>query len=118
MMVHTKMLKSSMWEIKLWDMMTIRELFSPLLKVGHNVPCYGEKTIDYIWEIPIKDFLAASDEVQRNCLMPKPNQVIFKSAQGKFYQIWAASWLVDAWVGVGVVKLSTIYVNEILKAIG
>ncbi|RGB28623.1 hypothetical protein C1646_673093 [Rhizophagus diaphanus] len=50
-------------------------------------------TKNYIWDIPIKDFLAASDEVQRNCLMPKPNQVIFKS---KILAIWAASWLVDA----------------------
>ncbi|CAB4383366.1 unnamed protein product [Rhizophagus irregularis] len=69
----------------------------------HNVPgcpTVGKKTrlatSDYIWEIPIKDFLAASDEVQRSCLMAKPNQVIFKSEQGIFRVILsnlAASWL-------------------------
>ncbi|RGB44035.1 signal recognition particle, alpha subunit, N-terminal-domain-containing protein [Rhizophagus diaphanus] len=90
---------------------------------------------DFIWEIPIKDFLTASDEVQRSCLMFKPNQVIFKSVQGRFRvilskilgvnptnsQISAASWLVGAWIGGGIVKSPIIYVNEnekeILRAI-
>jgi hypothetical protein len=92
-------------------------------------------TSDFIWEVPIKDFLTASDEVQRSCLMFKPNQVIFKSVQGRFRvilsevigvvptdsQISAASWLVGAWIGGGIVNSSTIHVNEneneILKAI-
>ena len=41
-------------------------------------------TSDFILEVPIKDFLTASDKVQQNCLMFKPNQVIFKSVQGRF----------------------------------
>ncbi|GBC16724.2 uncharacterized protein OCT59_026542 [Rhizophagus irregularis] len=90
---------------------------------------------DFIWEIPIKDFLTASDEIQRSCLMFKPNQVIFKSVQGRFRvilskilgvsptnsQISAASWLVGVWIGGGIVKSPIIYVNEnekeILRAI-
>ncbi|GBC03987.1 hypothetical protein RclHR1_05440005 [Rhizophagus clarus] len=93
-------------------------------------------TSDFIWEVPIKDFLTASDEVQRSCLMFKPNRVIFKSVQGRFRvvlseilrvnptdsQILAASWLVGAWIGGGIMNSPAIYVNEneneILKAIG
>ncbi|POG62785.1 hypothetical protein GLOIN_2v1692587 [Rhizophagus irregularis DAOM 181602=DAOM 197198] len=85
---------------------------------------------NFIWEIPIKDFLTASDEVQRSCLMFKPNQVIFKSVQGRFRvilskilgvnptnsQISAASWLVGAWFGGGIVKSPIIYVRLPLLA--
>jgi hypothetical protein len=74
---------------------------------------------DFIWEVPIKDFLTASDEVQRSCLMFKPNQVIFKSVQGGFRvilsevigdvptdsQVSAASWLVGAWIGAPTMKM-------------
>ncbi|CAB5194847.1 unnamed protein product [Rhizophagus irregularis] len=54
---------------------------------------------NFIWEIPIKDFLTASDEVQRTKFLEST-------------QISAASWLVGAWFGGGIVKSPIIYVNE------
>ncbi|CAG8494396.1 17261_t:CDS:10, partial [Funneliformis caledonium] len=81
---------------------------------------------DFIWEVPVKDFLTASYDVRRNCLMFKPSKVIFKVAQGKFRiilseilgidptdsQISAAAWLVGAWISNGLETSPTICVNE------
>ncbi|CAB4434727.1 unnamed protein product [Rhizophagus irregularis] len=66
----------------------------------HNVPGYpnvGKKTrlatSDYIWEIPIKDFLAASDEVVLWLNQIKLSLILSKEYFALFYQILAASWL-------------------------
>ncbi|CAB4434835.1 unnamed protein product [Rhizophagus irregularis] len=48
---------------------------------------------DYIWEIPIKDFLTASDEVQRSCLVPKLSLNLSKKYFALFFQSSATSWL-------------------------
>ncbi|PKC63327.1 hypothetical protein RhiirA1_463913 [Rhizophagus irregularis] len=87
----------SLYDLLYWITVGVGKCFAKgsrvLMYDVHNVPGYpnvGEKPrlaiSDYIWEIPIKDFLAASNEVQRSCLMPKLSLNLSKEYFALFFQ--------------------------------
>lgn len=81
---------------------------------------------DFIWEVPVKHFLTASNHVMQNSRMFMPGEVRFPEAEGTLRrmlseelgekptdeQVKAAAWLIGVWLGDGAIGTPLVRVGK------